>query len=167
MPFCLISKDFIAIISSIGGIQRLLSLSYYCDFKYALEASFEALKMETEHFGLNVMLIEPGGFRTSILEEVSSRQRNPISDYDSISGALYRMLKTQIEIFFGDPKVGCMRIIALLTNTGLAKQIGNGEVPTRVALGSRSYENTIKKGEELIDNATKWKEFSFSTDYKN
>lgn len=77
------------------------------------------------------------------------------------------MLKTQIEIFFGDPKVGCMRIIALLTNTGLAKQIGNGEVPTRVALGSRSYENTIKKGEELIDNATKWKEFSFSTDYKN
>ncbi|TIB67722.1 hypothetical protein E3P77_01436 [Wallemia ichthyophaga] len=162
-------EKFIATISSLVGITTMPFVSYYCASKFAIEASFEALKLETAHLGIKVLLIEPGYFRTSFLQEGSNIQppQNPISDYAPISGAMERVFKQQNGAQLGDPAVGSERIIELLTNTGLVKQISNGEIPTRVALGSDSYEGIVKKGQDLIDNANKWKEFSLSTDFKN
>lgn len=40
----------------------------YCAFKFAIEATFEALKSETQHLGIKVLLIEPGYFRTNVLK---------------------------------------------------------------------------------------------------
>ena len=77
-----------------------------------------------------------------------------------------KVFKEQNGAQLGDPKLGCERIVELLTNSGMAQQISNGEVPTRVALGSDSYEGIVKKGQDLIDNANKWKDFSLSTDHK-
>ncbi|TIB41944.1 hypothetical protein E3P86_00601, partial [Wallemia ichthyophaga] len=140
-------EKFIATISSLVGITTMPFVSYYCASKFAIEASFEALKLETAHLGIKVLLIEPGYFRTSFLQEGSNIQppQNPISDYAPISGAMERVFKQQNGAQLGDPAVGSERIIELLTNTGLVKQISNGEIPTRVALGSDSYEGIVKK----------------------
>ncbi|TIB56839.1 hypothetical protein E3P78_04187, partial [Wallemia ichthyophaga] len=162
-------EKFILTVSSIVGINVWPYFSYYAASKYAIEASFEALKMETQHLGIKVLMVEPGYFRTSFLKEGSNVQPpgNPIADYEPIRGSMGKELKEQNGAQIGDPKAGCERIIELLMHTGLAKQISNGEIPTRVALGSDSYEGIIKKGQDLIDNANKWKQFSVSTDYKN
>ncbi|TIB31728.1 hypothetical protein E3P84_02863 [Wallemia ichthyophaga] len=162
-------EKFITTFSSIAGIQSWPYYGYYCASKHAIEASFEALKLETKHLGIKVLLIEPGYFRTKFLQEgVHARPpKNPVSDYAPICEFMTKSVTDMGASKLGDPKVGCERIIELLTNTGLAKQISNGEIPTRVALGSDSCENITKKGQELIDNANRWKEFSLSTDFKN
>lgn len=51
---------YIAAISSTCGIESLVATSYYCATKFAMEASFESLKLETQHLGIQVVLIEPG-----------------------------------------------------------------------------------------------------------
>lgn len=53
-------EKFIATISSAVGIVAYPSVSYYCASKFAIEATFEALKLETQHLGIKVLLIEPG-----------------------------------------------------------------------------------------------------------
>ncbi|TIA90815.1 hypothetical protein E3P99_01374 [Wallemia hederae] len=161
-------SGFIATISSLVGISVFPYVSYYCASKFAIEASYEALKLETAHLGIKVLLIEPGYFRTNFLQEGTNIQapKNPISDYAPISSAMDKVFKEQNGTQLGDPKLGCERIVELLTNSGMAQQISNGEVPTRVALGSDSYEGIVKKGQDLIDNANKWKDFSLSTDHQ-
>ena len=47
-------------VSSAYAFQTQLATSYYCATKAAMEMSFEALKMETQHLGIKVLLIEPG-----------------------------------------------------------------------------------------------------------
>ncbi|GHV97557.1 oxidoreductase [Lactobacillus nasalidis] len=52
-------------ISSMGG--RIVSFmgGWYHATKYAVEAFSDALRMETKQFGINVVLIEPGGIKTN------------------------------------------------------------------------------------------------------
>lgn len=53
-------EKFIATVSSLVGVSVFPYVSYYCASKFAIEASFEALKLETQHLGIKVLLIEPG-----------------------------------------------------------------------------------------------------------
>ncbi len=55
-------------ISSIGGLIGLPFQSAYCASKFALEGAIEALRMEVRPFGIHVVLIEPGDFRTALTD---------------------------------------------------------------------------------------------------
>jgi NAD(P)-dependent dehydrogenase (short-subunit alcohol dehydrogenase family) len=57
---------YIVSISSIGGLIGLPFQSAYCASKFALEGAMEALRLEVRPFGINVVLIEPGDFKTDI-----------------------------------------------------------------------------------------------------
>jgi short-subunit dehydrogenase len=52
-------------ISSLGGIVGLPYSGFYSASKFALEGFSEALRLETWRFGIRVVLIEPGDFRTN------------------------------------------------------------------------------------------------------
>lgn len=51
-------------ISSLGGRVTIPFQGFYSASKYALEALSEALRMETVPFGIRVVIIEPGDFKT-------------------------------------------------------------------------------------------------------
>lgn len=51
-------------IGSMGGRFTTYFGAWYHATKYALEAFSDALRMETRPFGINVVLIEPGGIKT-------------------------------------------------------------------------------------------------------
>ncbi len=51
-------------IASIGGRLTTYFGAWYHATKYALEALSDALRMETEPFGINISIIEPGGIKT-------------------------------------------------------------------------------------------------------
>lgn len=53
-------------ISSIAGLIGLPFQSIYCASKFALEGAMEALRIEVRPFGIRVVLIEPGDFKTDI-----------------------------------------------------------------------------------------------------
>jgi NAD(P)-dependent dehydrogenase (short-subunit alcohol dehydrogenase family) len=58
--------------SSIGGLMGLPFQAFYSASKFAIEGFSEALRMEVKQFNINVVLINPGDFRTSN----SSNRRN-------------------------------------------------------------------------------------------
>jgi NAD(P)-dependent dehydrogenase (short-subunit alcohol dehydrogenase family) len=63
--------------SSVFGRTTAPLVGWYSGAKHALEALSDSLRMETASAGIKVVLIEPGGFRTGIWEEVSGQNRAP------------------------------------------------------------------------------------------
>jgi len=53
-------------VSSIGGLQGAISVSSYSASKHALEGWSEALRLEVNALGINVVLVEPGAFDTGV-----------------------------------------------------------------------------------------------------
>lgn len=57
-------KGLVIITSSVGGVYPLPFQGFYSASKFALEGYGGALKMETEKFGINVCVIQPGDAAT-------------------------------------------------------------------------------------------------------
>jgi len=53
-------------ISSVGGFVTMPGFGAYCAAKHALEALSESLAAEVAPFGVRVLIVEPGAFRTSL-----------------------------------------------------------------------------------------------------
>jgi len=58
-------SGYIVNISSIGGVMGIPFQSAYSASKFALEGFSEAFRIEVKPFGVHVVLIEPGDFKTS------------------------------------------------------------------------------------------------------
>jgi NAD(P)-dependent dehydrogenase (short-subunit alcohol dehydrogenase family) len=56
-------------VSSVGGCITMPLSGWYVAAKHALEAASDALRMEVARRNVQVVVIEPGGFRTGIFEE--------------------------------------------------------------------------------------------------
>ena len=61
-------SGYIVNIGSIGGLIAIPYQSLYSASKFALEGLTESLRLETRHFGIRCVLIEPGDHRTSITQ---------------------------------------------------------------------------------------------------
>jgi len=69
-------------VSSISGRFGFPGLAPYSASKHAVEGFSESLRLEMLPFGIHVMLIEPGSYRTSIWEKsIAQVQKNPHSAY--------------------------------------------------------------------------------------
>lgn len=53
-------------VTSVGGLITAPGFGAYCAAKHALEALSEALAAEVAPFGIRVLIVEPGAFRTSL-----------------------------------------------------------------------------------------------------
>lgn len=76
--------------SSIGGLMGLPYQAFYSASKFAIEGFSEALRMEVKHFNINVVLINPGDFRTSN----SSNRRGFLAPTDEHDPYHEQFLKT-------------------------------------------------------------------------
>lgn len=86
MQFCLFRKQKFGKIITVGSITGLVAFpntSYYAASKHALEGYFKALRYELTEFNIRVAMIEPGSFKTNIMENSSSTS-NRIEDYNSL-----------------------------------------------------------------------------------
>lgn len=70
-------------VGSITGLVAFPNTSYYAASKHALEGYYKALRYELTEFNIRVAMIEPGSFKTNIMEN-SSTTLNRIEDYDSL-----------------------------------------------------------------------------------
>ena len=70
-------------VGSINGLMSFPSTSYYAASKHALEGYFKTLRFELIEFNIRVAMIEPGSFKTNIMEN-SSTTLNRIDDYNSL-----------------------------------------------------------------------------------
>ncbi len=75
-------------VTSTAGIAAPPLGGYYASSKFALEALSEALHLEVGHFGIRVLIIEPGSIETSFQVNVMDHRDEP-GPYQEL-GALWR-----------------------------------------------------------------------------
>ena len=100
-------------VSSIMGRITTPFAGHYQGAKHALEALSDALRIELAHDGIKVIVVEPGGFRTSIWDEFQSDIDKREANGTRFGAAYRRALVGQrlIEPLMGDPPQ-CAKVIA-------------------------------------------------------
>lgn len=116
-------------ISSVAGFVSFAGMGYYAASKFALEGLTEALWQEMEPLGIKVLLIEPGGFRTGMVQR--NRFGEQIAAYASTSGAFRSFVQNAgEELYPGDPNRAADVIV---------KMVEADKKPHRIVLGSDAY----------------------------
>ncbi|RSD25399.1 SDR family oxidoreductase [Mesobacillus subterraneus] len=88
--------------SSISGRFGFPGLSAYSASKHALEGYSESLRLELKPFGIDVVLIEPGSYKTNIWESVGKVTMKENSPYEPFKHAILDELKKG-EAGYGNP----------------------------------------------------------------
>lgn len=91
-------------VSSIAGLTTAPFAGWYSAAKHALESMSDALRMEVAGAGVQVVLVEPGGFRTGIWEETERDvSRRAGSTFDEAYQRSLRMIGLTAPIM-GEPE---------------------------------------------------------------
>ncbi len=93
----------IVVVTSAGAFFGSPGLSAYAASKWALEGWAESLAFEVMPFGLDVICIEPGSYKTEIWE-TSPRQIPPDSPYADLVGSVERFVDERIIPAARDPR---------------------------------------------------------------
>lgn len=95
-------------ISSIAGLASMPCLSAYNASKFALEGFSESLRFELIPFGVDVVLIEPGAFKTKLFtknKKIAASMGSKKSDYFHLSSKLLLKLDSIVKKVQADPDV--------------------------------------------------------------
>ena len=136
--------------SSISGRFGFPGLSAYVSSKHALEGFSESLRLELKPFGVDVFLIEPGSYKTSIWSSIGKVQLREESPYETLMCAILNELKTNEE-GYGNP-LDVARLTARIASgykpAELRFPIGKGVTSTirlKNLLPWKTIENIIMK----------------------
>jgi len=80
-------------LSSIAGLVSIPFLSAYNASKFAVEGFSESLRFELAPFGVDVLLIQPGTFKTDIFsknKQIAAKTGDETSDYFHLSSAILK-----------------------------------------------------------------------------
>jgi NAD(P)-dependent dehydrogenase (short-subunit alcohol dehydrogenase family) len=117
-------------ISSISGKVAFPGLSPYVASKHAIEGWSESLRLEMQPFGVKVVLIEPGSYKTNIWstgKQVAEESLHSHSPYQVYMQSIEKYI-AEGENSFGDPKDVARKIaeIATMGNPDIRYPIGRG-----------------------------------------
>jgi NAD(P)-dependent dehydrogenase (short-subunit alcohol dehydrogenase family) len=137
-------------ISSISGKVAFPGLSPYAASKHAIEGWSESLRLEMQPFGVKVVLIEPGSYKTNIWstgKQVAEESLQSHSPYQEYMQSIERYI-AEGENSFGDPEDVAKKIaeISTMENPDIRYPIGRGVKATiflKNSLPWRLWEKTI------------------------
>jgi NAD(P)-dependent dehydrogenase (short-subunit alcohol dehydrogenase family) len=141
-------------ISSMGGQLSMPGFGAYCAAKYALEGLSEALVDEVAGFGIRVVVVEPGAFRTEFGGRRMHRSRI-IDAYQASTGATRAAVDDMDGTQPGDPAKAAAAILRVLD----AEQ-----PPLRLALGRDAVEAIRAKHARLRHDLDGWEAVSLDTE---
>ena len=100
--------------SSISGRFAFPGLGPYSTSKYAIEGYSESLRFEMKPYGIRVMLVEPGSYKTHIWSKgLTAFRTTPSSPYSAQTEHLMHMVKA-IEKHAGDPNDVAQYILRII-----------------------------------------------------
>ena len=97
-------------LTSVGGLTTGTGFGAYCAAKHALEGLSECLAGELAPFGVRVLIVEPGAFRTSLFGS-AFRQMPAMDAYASTVGALRTWSASVAGKQDGDPAKAARAIV--------------------------------------------------------
>ncbi|MBN9389966.1 MAG: SDR family oxidoreductase [Chloroflexi bacterium] len=134
-------------VSSIGGISAFPGIGAYHASKWALEGFSQALSQEVASFGINVTLIEPGGFSTD--------WAGPSAKHSEISPAYAPIWEARrqnaVSAKRGDPQA---------TRGPILKIVDAEKPPLRVFFGTAPLEIATKDYESRLATWREWQPVS-------
>jgi len=124
-------------VSSIGGISAFPSVGLYHASKWALEGFSQSLSQEVAGFGINVTLVEPGGFSTDWSGPSASHSKE-IPEYADVRQAAARNLSANDP---GDPTATRGAILKVVDAEKPPLRIFFGTAP--LAIATADYESRL------------------------
>ena len=143
-------------ISSMCGLTAWGGSGIYSATKFAVEGLSETLAEEVAPFGIRVMLVEPGGFRTNFLGDSLKLASNVIDDYTGTDADLRDWSKNRHGKQSGDPALAAQAIIKAITSE---------KPPLHLLLGRDAYEEVTKKLDTLHHEIEEWRDMTLSMDF--
>lgn len=124
-------------VSSIGGISAFPSVGIYHASKWGLEGISQALAQEVKGFGINVTLVEPGGFSTD-WSGASAKRSQPNPAYDEIRERQQQFRASNAP---GDPTASAAAIMRVVDADPPPLRVFFGTAPLGIA--ERDYEGRL------------------------
>jgi NAD(P)-dependent dehydrogenase (short-subunit alcohol dehydrogenase family) len=138
--------------SSLGGLKTYPGYGAYHAAKYALEGLSEALATELAPFGVHVMIVEPGAFRTEFNRNKRSVTENEA--YRDSSGATRVATRRLLDAEPNDPVKGVAAIL---------KAMNSDDPPLHLLLGSDAVDGLREHHEAFLAEVAAWETLSRST----
>jgi NAD(P)-dependent dehydrogenase (short-subunit alcohol dehydrogenase family) len=133
-------------ISSMGGQMSFAGAGAYSASKFALEGISEALALELAPFGIKVLIVEPGAFRTGFAAD-ALKYMPVMAAYQEVMGSTRDFMHAMHGTQAGDPAKAAAAIEhALAAET----------TPLRLQLGADAIDAVRQHGEKLLADLASW-----------
>jgi NAD(P)-dependent dehydrogenase (short-subunit alcohol dehydrogenase family) len=141
--------------SSLAAVGGLPGHSFYAAAKWGLEGMSEAARGELAPFGIGIVLVEPGGFRTSLHESVTMSEQHP-AYAETLGPHRDRYLNGSFERAENDPRRAAEIVLQL---------VDSPSPPGRLLLGGAAYERGTQIWRERLAEAEAHEQLSRSTSF--
>jgi NAD(P)-dependent dehydrogenase (short-subunit alcohol dehydrogenase family) len=142
--------------SSQGGRMSFPAVGSYSAAKFALEGWSEALAGEVAPFGIRVLIVEPGRFRTEFNSSGVLRTASPDPLYEQVAGRVRADMADADGRQEGDP----VRAAAVIR-----RMLSEPDAPLRLPLGAEAVRNLTTSYRRSLDDVRRWAEVSESADF--
>lgn len=139
--------------SSLGGQLSFAGFSAYSATKFAVEGVSEALAQEVAPFGVKVLIVEPGQFRTN-LAGAGMRHVPVIEAFRDVVGGTRDFARTMHGTQEGDPRKAAAAIETALDAPN---------TPLRLQLGADAVDAVRGHSEALLKDLAAWESLARST----
>lgn len=145
-------------ISSVAGYSAYAGFGVYSSTKFAVEGLTEALYLELAPLGIHVTVVEPGFFRTDVLDTNKSLSETTarISDYAETAGAMRDAVPSINHQQPGDPAKLAQAFLELVKAAA---------PPLRLPLGPDTLARMAEKNAFVERETSAWRALAASTDY--
>jgi NAD(P)-dependent dehydrogenase (short-subunit alcohol dehydrogenase family) len=142
--------------SSVGGrVGGTPGMGAYQAAKFAVEGFSEVLANEVKPFGVKVMIVEPGAFRTD-WQGSSMRLHEVGADYEASVGEINRMREQTNGTQPGDPARAARIIVEV---------VGSDDPPRRLLLGAGAVVQARDAATQRAAELEQWADLSATADF--
>jgi NAD(P)-dependent dehydrogenase (short-subunit alcohol dehydrogenase family) len=132
-------------LSSLAGLRGMPALGQYNATKFAVEGLSEALRREVEPLGIQVMVVNPSGFRTDWAGRSANESEHPIEHYQETAGKVRLAVRASSGKQPGDPVRAVQAIV---------EAVASDKPPHHLLLGNDAFEGAMAKLDELRQEFT-------------
>jgi len=143
-------------ITSVGGLITAPGFGAYCAAKHALEAISESLAAEVAPFGIKVLIVEPGAFRTRLFG-AGFRTMPAMPEYEATVGPTRAYARGTDGSQAGDPLKAAKAIV---------DAVHNGAPWLRLPLGADAVKSIREKLTRVSDDVDRTESIATDTAYR-
>jgi len=133
-------------ISSLGGQLSFAGFSAYSASKFALEGFSEGLAQEVAGFGVKVLIVEPGNFRTNLLGS-GTREMPAMEAYEQAVGGTREFARNMHGAQLGDP---------IKAAAAIDRALAAERTPLRLQLGEDAIGAIRDHANKLLQDLEQW-----------